>query len=195
VELHDLPPVPRTSTFISYFLTVPKGTKARLKVKFAVCRVRMPDREPLGQVRRGPAEEELWLDCEWRATGEKRCCLCNYPPDTPLQVLVRAIKARWICEKAHEQMKNDLGLDHLECRGWNALQFHTILVMMVVAFLQHLRSGGKRRGEAVWDIPPRPRYQRSDAPWPSNSEGSCTCAVHVVMSESPCDPHEPNLAE
>jgi SRSO17 transposase len=61
--------------------------------------------------------------------------------------LVRAIKARWSCEQAHEQMKNDLGLDHLECRGWQALQHHMMLVIMAMAFLQHLRIGGKTEGE------------------------------------------------
>ncbi len=123
-----------------------RGTKGRLKAKFAACRVRMAEGEPLGRRRRGPAEQELWLVCEWRATGEKKYYLCNHPPDTPLKVLVRAIKARWSCEQAHEQMKNELGLDHLECRGWHALQHHTLLVMIAMAFLQHLRIGGKKEG-------------------------------------------------
>jgi SRSO17 transposase len=64
-------------------------------------------------------------------------------------VLVRAIKVRWSCEQAHEQMKNELGLDHLECRGWQALEHHTLLVRIAMAFLQHLRIGGKKEGASA----------------------------------------------
>ncbi|MET4449659.1 SRSO17 transposase, partial [Bradyrhizobium sp. GM2.2] len=28
------------------------------------------------------------------------------------------IKARWICEQAHQQLKEELGLDHFEGRSW-----------------------------------------------------------------------------
>jgi SRSO17 transposase len=128
-------------------ITWRRGTKGPLKARFARIRVRMAEGDPIGSGRRAPAEEELWLVCEWRTTGEKKYYLCNHPPDTPFKALVRAIKARWSCEQAHEQMKNDLGLDHLECRGWQALQYHTVLVMMAMAFLQHLRLGGKKKGQ------------------------------------------------
>lgn len=124
-----------------------RGTKGPMKGRFAAVRVRMAEGPPIGSGRKAPAEEDLWLVCEWRATGEKKFYLCNHPPGTPLKTLVRSIKARWSCEQAHEQMKNDLGLDHLECRGWHALQHHTMLVMMAMAFLQHLRIGGKKEGQ------------------------------------------------
>ncbi len=123
------------------------GTKGPLKARFAAVRVRMAEGAPIGSGRRRPAEEELWLVCEWRAMGQRKYYLCNHPPDASLRTLVRAIKARWSCEQAHEQMKNELGLDHLECRGWQALQHHMMLVMMAMAFLQHLRLGGKKEGQ------------------------------------------------
>lgn len=128
-------------------ITWRRGTKGPLKASFARIRVRMAEGDPIGSGRRAPAEEELWLVCEWRTTGEKKYYLCNHPPETPFKALVRAIKARWSCEQAHEQMKNDLGLDHLECRGWQALQHHTVLVMMAMCFLQQLRLGGKKKGQ------------------------------------------------
>ena len=34
-------------------------------------------------------------------------------------------------------MKEELGLDHFEGRGWHGLYHHAVLVM--IAFLQHLR--------------------------------------------------------
>jgi SRSO17 transposase len=52
--------------------------------------------------------------------------------------------------------KNDLGLDHLECRGWHALQHHTMLVRIAMVFLQYLRIGGKRKGRSRVGPPPSP---------------------------------------
>ncbi|CAN5666694.1 hypothetical protein BH23GEM7_BH23GEM7_19660 [soil metagenome] len=54
----------------------------------------MAEGAPIGSGRKAPAEEELWLVCESRATGEKKYYLCNHPPQTPLRTLGRAIKAR-----------------------------------------------------------------------------------------------------
>ena len=133
-----------------------RGTKGPLKARFAAIRVRMAEGAPIGSGRRRPAEEEVWLVCEWRATGEKKYYVCNHAADTPPKILVRAIKARWSCEQAHEQMKNELGLDHLECRGWYALQHHTMLVMLAMSFLQHLRLGGKKEGESPRGTSPHP---------------------------------------
>lgn len=130
-----------------------RGTKGPLRARFVAVRVRMAEGAPIGSGRRRPAEETLWLVCEWRATGEKKYYLCNHPLGTPLKTLARAIKARWSCEQAHEQMKNDVGLDHLECRGWHALTHHTMLVMMAMGFLQHLRIGGKKEGQVPGGTP------------------------------------------
>ena len=40
--------------------------------------------------------------------------MSNLPPDTPLRGLAAAIKARWACERAHRQLKRELGLGHFE---------------------------------------------------------------------------------
>ncbi len=94
--------------------------------------------------KRLPGEEVLWLACEWRSTGEKKYYLCNHAPNTTLKTLARHIKARWSCEQAHEQLKNQVGLDHLECRSWRALHHHALLSMIAFCFLQDLRT---RRGD------------------------------------------------
>jgi hypothetical protein len=36
---------------------------------------------------------------------EREYYLSNLPADTPLKTLAGAIKARWICEQAHQQLK------------------------------------------------------------------------------------------
>jgi SRSO17 transposase len=45
----------------------------------------------------------------------------NLPADTPIRKLVGAIKARWICEQAHQQLMEELGLYHFEGRTWTGL--------------------------------------------------------------------------
>ena len=49
-------------------------------------------------------------------------------------------------EQAHQQLKEELGLDHFEGRCWTGLHRHALMTMMVFTFLQHLRleqAGGR----------------------------------------------------
>lgn len=119
------------------------GTKGRLRADFAAVRVRIAD-GPLVCNKQHLPGDEAWLVCERRVGGETKYHLSNLPPETPLERLAGLIKARWACEQAHQQMREELGLDHLECRNWMALAHHAVLVMMALCFLQHLRLGGKK---------------------------------------------------
>ena len=56
-------------------------------------------------------------------------------PNTPRRTLVRAIKARWACEQAHQQLKDELGLDHYEGRSWLGLHHHALLTMIAFTYL------------------------------------------------------------
>jgi SRSO17 transposase len=115
-----------------------RGTKGMLSAEFCALRIQVADGEPVVGHRHGPGEP-AWLICERRSGGEIKYHLSNYPPDTPLEVLVAALKARWSCEQAHQQMKEELGLDHFEGRSWTGLHHHALLTMIAFAFLQHLR--------------------------------------------------------
>jgi hypothetical protein len=46
------------------------------------------------------------------ASGEKKYYLANLPAKADLRTLAATIKARWICEQAQQQLKEELGLDH-----------------------------------------------------------------------------------
>jgi SRSO17 transposase len=74
--------------------------------------------------------------------------LSNLSADAPLKALAAAIKARWICEQAHQQLKEELGLDHFEGRSWTGLHRHCLMAMIAFAFLQSRRlkeaEGGKK---------------------------------------------------
>ena len=135
------------------------GTKGKLKACFAAVRVRIADGPPQRIRDKGqqhlPADE-AWLIGEHRASGEKKYYLANLPAETNLRTLAAIIKARWICEQAHQQMKEELGLDHFEGRSWHGLHRHALMTMIAYAFLQHRRLTQVRRGKKVNGPPPQP---------------------------------------
>ena len=141
------------------------GTKGPLRAEFAAMRVRVADGPTAARGRHLPGEE-AWLVGEHRATGERKHYLSNLPAETPLEVLAASIKARWVCEQMHQQLKDELGLDHFEGRSWRGLHHHALLCQLAFAFLQHLRLGGeknRRRGRARATAPAEPaRHQAAD---------------------------------
>lgn len=128
-----------------------KGTKGRLSARFAAVRVRVAD-GPTQRIHDMGAQhlpgEDVWVIGEHRSTGERKYYLSNLPADTPIKQLAGAIKARWVCEQAHQQLKEELGLDHFEGRSWQGLHRHCLMCMIALAFLQSQRlqqaSGEKK---------------------------------------------------
>jgi SRSO17 transposase len=128
-----------------------RGTKGKLSARFAAVRVRVADGPPQRIHDMGAQHlpgEDVWLMGEHRTTGERKYYLSNLPADTPIKQLAGAIKARWVCEQAHQQLKEELGLDHFEGRSWKGLHRHALMSMIALAFLQSLRlkqaKGGKK---------------------------------------------------
>jgi SRSO17 transposase len=119
------------------------GTKGPLRAEFAAVRVRVADGPAAAGGRHLPGDE-AWLVGEHRASGERKYYLSNLPPDASLEVLAALIKARWVCEQLHQQLKDELGLDHFEGRSWRGLHHHALLCLLAFAFLQHLRLGGEK---------------------------------------------------
>src|ERR671938_734053 len=130
-----------------------RGTKGPLAAEFAAARVRPAEGEELRNGRHLPGEE-VWLVGEHRASGERKYYLSNLPADAPLETLAALIKARWVCEQAHQRLKDELGLDHFEGRSWRGLHHHALLCLLAFAFLQHLRLGGKSPGVGSEPGPP-----------------------------------------
>jgi SRSO17 transposase len=119
-----------------------RGTKGPLAANFAALRVRPAEGAQLRNGWHLPGDE-VWLVGEHRASGERKYYLANLPAATPLEELAAVIKARWVCEQAHQQLKEELGLDHYEGRSWTGLHRHALMTMIAFAFLQHLRLGGR----------------------------------------------------
>ena len=126
------------------------GTKGKLKARFAAVRVRTADGPPQRIRDKGQQHlpgDEAWLIGEHRASGEKKYYLANLPAGVNLRKLAATIKARWVCEQAHQQMKEELGLDHFEGRSWQGLHRHALMTMIAYAFLQHHRLAQAKRGK------------------------------------------------
>src|ERR1035441_5583593 len=124
------------------------GTTGKLKARFAAVRVRTADGPPqrirdMGQ--QHMPSDEAWLIGEQRMSGEKKYYLANLSAKTDLRTLAATIKARWICEQAHQQLKEELGLDHFEGRSWQGLHRHALMTMIAYAFLQHRRLTKAKR--------------------------------------------------
>ena len=100
--------------------------------------------------------EEAWLIGEWRSSGERKYYLSNLPADANLKTLAAAIKARWVCEQAHQQMKEELGLDHFEGRSWQGLHRHALMTMIAYAYLQYQRLKQTKREKKIDEGPPQP---------------------------------------
>ena len=84
---------------------------------------------------------------ERHASGETKYHFSNLLADTGLKALAAAIKARWTCEQAHQQLKEEFGPDHFEGRSCTGLHRHALMTMLALAFLQHRRRVEAGRGE------------------------------------------------
>jgi SRSO17 transposase len=161
------------------------GTKGPLEATFAATRIRVADREPQRILDKGQQHmpgEEAWLIGELRSSGERKYYLSNLPADMHLKTLAATIKARWVCEQAHQQMKEELGLDHFEGRSWQGLHRHALMTMIAYAFLQHRRlaqAGREKKGPSrTASTEPAGRETR-------RHRGSPTKAAATAMSALP----------
>ena len=152
-----------------------RGTKGPLSARFAALRIRVADGKPQRILDKGQQHmpgEEAWLIGEWRSSGERKYYLSNLPANANLKRLAAAIKARWVCEQAHQQMKEELGLDHFEGRSWQGLHRHALMTMIAYAFLQHQRLKQAKREKKCGPGRRNRPCQLSDAPSSTRSRQS-----------------------
>jgi len=167
------------------------GTKGKLEARFAAVRVRVADgpRQRIGdEGQQHLPGDEVWLVGEHRMSGEKKYYLANLPAKTALRTLAATIKARWICEQAHQQMKEELGLDHFEGRSWQGLHRHALMTMIAYAFLQHRRLAAARRKKKNQRSPasadPASRETRHRRTLPSNTATAMPALPQVDLQSA-----------
>ena len=115
-----------------------QGTSKELSSRFAALRVRPAHRD---YWRSQPHAEE-WFLVEW-PQGEKeptKYWLSTLPPDAPITTLVETAKLRWRIERDYQELKQELGLDHYEGRGWRGFHHHMALCVAAYGFLVSERS-------------------------------------------------------
>ena len=115
-----------------------EGTRGAMRSRFARVRVRPAHRD---ESRTEPRPEE-WLLIEWpRAdTAPTKYWLSTLPVTTSFPALVRLAKLRWRIERDYQELKDELGLDHFEGRGWRGFHHHGALCIAAYTFLAAERA-------------------------------------------------------
>jgi SRSO17 transposase len=102
-----------------------EGTRGAMRSRFAAVRVRPAHRDDW---RSTPRPEE-WLLIEWPPTEPApiKYWLSTLPPTATRADLVRLARLRWRIERDYQELKDELGLDHFEGRGWRGFHHHATL--------------------------------------------------------------------
>ena len=108
------------------------GTKGKLSARFGWVRVWPGHEWKHGACARA---EPLWLLVEARDDGQVQYALSNLPAEMSRLAAVRVWKQRWRVEQGHQQMKEELGLDHFEGRSWRGFHHHAAMVLLAYGFL------------------------------------------------------------
>lgn len=127
-------------------LTWRQGTHGAQRSRFTACRVQPAH----GHAHRQPELEPVWMLIEWPAesAAPTKYWFSNLPEGVSLRRLVRLAKLRWRVEQNYQQLKEELGLDHYEGRGWQGWHHHVTLVCLAYAFLLLERRRFKKNAAA-----------------------------------------------
>ena len=119
-------------------ITWRQGNRGNMRSRFAFLRVRPAHRDYWAH---SPRDIE-WLIIEW-PKGEKeptKTWLSTMPADTPPEQLIRIAKTRWRIERDYQELKQEVGLDHFEGRGWRGFHHHGVLCIAAYGFLAAERA-------------------------------------------------------
>ena len=155
------------------------GSKGAPRGRFATCRLWAAN-----GWRQGPQPErveEVAL-VEWPA-GEPaptRYWLARLERKVSLSKFVATARARWRVEEDYRELKEELGLDHLEGRSWQGCHHHVALVTAAFVFLRHEQARHRRRAQKN----SAPAHAPTSAPLPSSrphpSERSLPLVSHPL---------------
>jgi len=110
-----------------------QGTRGAMRSRFAAVRVRPAHRDESRSI---PRAEE-WLLIEWPRADPApiKYWLSTLPPTATRADLVQLAMLRWRIERDYQELKDELGLDHFEGRGWRGFHHHASLCIAAYAFL------------------------------------------------------------
>jgi len=115
-----------------------EGTRGTMQSRFAAVRVRPAHRD----YNRSEPRESEWLLIEWPSheSGPIKFWLSTLPEETSREELVALAKIRWRVERDFQELKDEIGLDHYEGRGWRGFHHHGVLCIAAYAFLAAERA-------------------------------------------------------
>ena len=113
-------------------LTWRLGPGGRLSSRFAFCPVKVAHDDGTDAGDREP----MWLVIEWPEDEDKptKFVLTTLLRRMTKKQIVRIIKERWRTERAYEELKGELGLDHFEGRSFPGWHHHVTVVLCCYAF-------------------------------------------------------------
>jgi SRSO17 transposase len=130
------------------------GPGGKLSSRFAFRRVKVAHDDGTDAGDREP----MWLVLEW-PDGEEtpsKFILTSLPRRMTKKQIVRLVKERWRTERAYEELKGELGLDHFEGRSFPGWHHHISVVLCCYAFIVSERvrhfppsAGREDRADAV----------------------------------------------
>ena len=150
-----------------------EGTKGTMSSRFARLRV-----QPAHGWQQGKQElPVVWLLIQWppEPTAPTKYWLSDLPEETPMRTLVRWAKSRWAVEMNYREMKDHLGLDHFEGRGWTGWHHHATMVMLAFAFVLSERLRRQKGGHSS----PFPRS------WDGSSSSSQPGPASALLAANP----------
>jgi SRSO17 transposase len=160
-----------------------EGSAQKLRSRFARVQVRTaPVRGAAGR-----AEETLLIEWPKGEAAPTKFWLTNVDTALSLRELVDITKMRWRIERDYQDLKQEIGLDHYEGRGWRGFHHHATLCIAAYGFLISERerippsgpcsaalfakaavsSGYRPRVTAAQTPTPRPQFDRHH---PSNDD-------------------------
>lgn len=179
-----------------------EGSNTVLTSRFARLRVRPAH----GEAKRSKPADEEWLLIEW-PEGEAEpdhYWLSTLPADISFECLVDQTKLRWRIERDYLELKQEVGLDHYEGRGWRGFHHHASLCIAAYGFLisetetippsGHPRAwcrprsavpdGYRPRGAAAAHAAPCAELHRHPAYPPRTHPGACTASVSMLRANA-----------
>lgn len=131
----------------------------------------------------------LWLIVARNVlTGEIKYFVSNAPAGTPLEELLRVAFSRWHIERCFQDEKSFLGMDHFECRRYQAIRRHLVLTAISHLFLAQTRLEQMRRGEKPSELSPASQSRRCLRCHPIHATGP---TQKVPSTDQPIDSARP----
>jgi len=116
-----------------------ESTKGRLQADFLIWQVWTWNKsESAGRLR------HLIVSREIGAKEEIKYSLSNAPEDTGIERLAFMQGQRYFVERAFQDAKSNMGLDHYQVRGWQAWHHHMTMVKLAMLYMLETRLANKK---------------------------------------------------